>query len=35
MVYGEVKVCKVKKEMVEVNLCLVILIVKKYINCGL
>lgn len=35
MLIGEVKVCWVKKEMVEVNLCLVIFIVKKYINCGL
>lgn len=35
MSIGEVKVCCVKKEMVEVNLCFVILIVKKYINCGL
>lgn len=34
MLIGEVKVCCVKKEMVEVNLCFVILIVKKYINCG-
>lgn len=32
---GEKEVCQVKKEMVEVNLCLVILIVKKYMNRGL